>query len=79
MRPSFRNYRPRSLSAAARLIEAQRILCNLRDRGFPDEVIGRWLGADPAAIARWRSGSAVPSPDTLAALRRFVRTARHES
>jgi len=75
---SFRHHRPRSISAAARLTEAQRILRNLKDRNFSDEVIASWLGgADPAAIKAWREGSAAPAPGTLASLRRLVRSARH--
>jgi hypothetical protein len=77
MRASFRNHRPRSISAAARLTEARRILANLADRGFSDAQIGRWIGADPVAIARWRIGTAAPSPAAMAALRRYVKVARH--
>jgi hypothetical protein len=76
MRP-YANHRPRSVAAASRLTETRRILANLQDRGFSDAQIGRWLGADPVAIARWRLGKATPSTGMLAALRRYVRVARH--
>ena len=76
MRP-YRNYRPRSISAAARLTETQRILRNLKDRCFTDGVIAKWLVTTPEKVAMWRDGSAVPEPAQLASLRRLVRSARH--
>jgi hypothetical protein len=76
MRP-YRNYRPRSISAAARLTETQRILRNLKDRCLTDGVIAKWLVITPEKVAMWRDGSAVPEPAQLASLRRLVRSARH--
>jgi hypothetical protein len=76
MRPET-GKRPRSISATARLAEAQRILRNLRDRRFNDEVIADWLCTAPENIARWRTGRAAPTPGILASLRRLVRSARY--
>jgi hypothetical protein len=76
MRPET-GKRPRSISATARLTEAQRILRNLHDRRFNDEVIAAWLRTGPENIARWRTGRAAPTPGILASLRRLVRSARH--
>jgi DNA-binding transcriptional regulator YiaG len=76
MRPET-GKRPRSISATARLTEARRILRNLHDSRFNDEVIAHWLGTAPENIARWRTGRAAPTPAILASLRRLVRSARH--
>jgi hypothetical protein len=76
MRPET-GKRPRSISATARLTEAQRILRNLRDRRFNDKVIADWLRTAPENIARWRTGRAAPTPGILASLRSLVRSARY--
>jgi hypothetical protein len=77
MRPSFRNYRPRSISAAARLTEAQRMLFNLKSRRFSDEQIGTWLDVHPSTVAAMRAGRVCPTPGVMQSLRRLVREARH--
>jgi hypothetical protein len=76
MRP-YRNYRPRSISAAARLTEAQHILRSLKDRCFTDGVIAKQLVVHPLTVASWRDGSAVPEPAQLASLRRLARSGRN--
>jgi hypothetical protein len=77
MRP-YTNYRPRSISAAARLTETQRILRNLRDRHFTDQQIGTWLDVEPMIVAAMRAGRVCPTPGVMQSLHRLVREARHD-
>jgi hypothetical protein len=77
MQSSHRNYRPRSVAAAARLSETQLMLRNLKRREFTDEAVAAWLDIDQSIVAALREGRVCPTPTTLASLRRFVKVARH--